>query len=98
LVFNIVYREIHVSYGFRWVLAGAGGDLFLPLDLILILVLYLLVLHLFELVKDVLVLLFDGVSKHFRQVHVGKVLWNLEELGKVHIWSCFILGLNELLD
>ena len=98
LVFNIVYREIHVRYGFRWLLASTGGDLFFTLDLILVLVLHLLNLDLLQLVKDVLILLFDGVSKHLREVHVGKVLWHLEELGEVYICACFILGRNELLN
>lgn len=68
------------------------------MGLVLVLVLYLLILCLFELLKDVLILLFHGVSKHFSEVHVGKVFRNLEKLGQVHIWSCFILGLNELLN
>ena len=96
MVFNIVNRKIYVCYGFRWILASTVGHLFFALELLLALVLYLLILDLFELVQDVLILLFDGVSKYF--CDVGKVLWNLQELGEVHIWSRFVLGLNELLN
>lgn len=96
LVFNIVYRKIYFYHGFRWCLVITVGNLFFGFVLIL-----LIQFHAFaflNLLKEVQILLFDGVSKlsnHFNRRYVFR---KREELGKVHIWSTVILGLKELLN